>query len=157
MTGPIPHSYWVVPGRLVAGEYAGPHLERLLEAGVDTFFDLTEEGEYGLPEYRSLLPTGIGYRRFPTADFSCASDEAMAEVLDALERELRDGCVVYVHCYGGIGRTGTVIGCHLVRQGLAGQDALDRIAELRAELPNAYRRSPETEEQRQLVLRWRAD
>ena len=28
-----------------------------------------------------------------------------------------DGRKVYVHCWGGVGRTGTVVGCYLVRQG----------------------------------------
>ena len=49
---PIPNSYWVVPGRLLAGEYPGvtprrtmlENMHVLLDAGVTHFIDLTEEG-----------------------------------------------------------------------------------------------------------------
>jgi len=53
---PIPDSYWVNPGQLLAGEYprnlddasSRVKLQRLLEAGVTFFLDLTEAGESGL-------------------------------------------------------------------------------------------------------------
>jgi protein-tyrosine phosphatase len=64
---------------------------------------------------------------------------------------------VYVHCRGGIGRTGTVIGCWLARNGLTGQAALDRIAELRAGTPDGYTQSPETAAQRAFVLAFAAE
>jgi protein tyrosine phosphatase len=59
-----------------------------------------------------------------------------------------------VHCWGGVGRTGTVVGCWLVRHGLAGGDALARVEALRATTPKANRPSPETDTQRDLVRGW---
>jgi len=58
---PLPATYWVVPGRLLAGEHPGSQsradtmdrLRRFLVAGVTCFVDLTEPGE--LPSYESLL------------------------------------------------------------------------------------------------------
>ena len=73
-------------------------------------------------------------------------------MLDQIDGCLADGTPVYVHCWGGIGRTGTVIGCWLARNGFPGQAALDRIAELRAGTPDAYKRSPETPAQRAFVI-----
>ena len=61
---------------------------------------------------------------------------------------------MYVHCYGGIGRTGTVVGCWLRRQGLPGQEALDLIERLRRDTPDGWKPSPETSEQRRFVLDW---
>ena len=54
---PLADSYWVIPGRLLAGKYPGGknlrELERrlgpLLDAGFDGFLDLTEDGE--MPGY----------------------------------------------------------------------------------------------------------
>ena len=62
--GPIEDSYWIEPGKLLAGEYPGARdegearhkLRRLLDAGITLFIDLTEAGEYGLKPYASLLP-----------------------------------------------------------------------------------------------------
>lgn len=46
--------------------------------------------------------------RTPTVD-------QMRAILDAIDRAA--GSIVYVHCWGGHGRTGTVAGCYLVRHG----------------------------------------
>ena len=50
----------------------------------------------------------------------------MREILDHLRTRLDSGHKVYVHCWGGIGRTGTVVGCHLVEQGMTADQALEQ-------------------------------
>ena len=60
----------------------------------------------------------------------------------------------YVHCWGGIGRTGTLVGCYLVRRGMAGSDAIVELARLRAGTPDARYAAPARECQRQLILQW---
>ena len=83
------------------------------------------------------------------------SAEEMKCILDALDAALARGQVVYAHCYGGIGRTGTLVGCYLARHGMAqGEAAIAHIAELRRGTPDGWKRSPETEAQRQLVTSW---
>ena len=166
---PIPDSYWVQPGRLLAGEYPGAlqderarqKLRQLLEAGVSFFLDLTEEGEYGLKPYAPFLheeAAALGcsteHRRRPIRDMETPTQEEMAGILDTIDAALDAGHTVYVHCYGGIGRTGTVIGCYLVRHGMSGEEALEEIAGLRQGTPDGWKRSPETEPQRQMVQNW---
>lgn len=168
---PIPDSYWVVPGRLLAGEYPGARdpeearlkLRLLLDAGVGVFLDLTEEGEYGLKPYVSLakqeaahLGREVVHQRMPIRDQDTPSIEEMNEILDAIDAALEEGRTVYLHCWGGIGRTGTVVGCYLVRHGLNGRQSLDQIESLRAGTPDGWRRSPENDEQEAMVLGWPA-
>ncbi len=76
-------------------------------------------------------------------------------ILDTLDGALAAGHIVYLHCWGGIGRTGTVVGCHLVRHGMTSEQALAEIARLRRDTPDAGKVSPETPAQTRLVLRWR--
>ena len=160
--GPIPGSYWVEPGRLCAGEYpsssnpgaTAEKLRRIRDAGIDSFVDLTEEGEYGLAPYAEQLE-GLEYVRLSIPDFTVPSPERMREILDTIAEALDRGRTVYVHCYGGIGRTGTVVACHLIGRGATAREALDSIADWRRETPDAYRKSPETDEQRRFVERWR--
>jgi len=62
---------------------------------------------------------------------------------------------VYVHCWGGIGRTGTVVGCWLVRHGLDDGDPVRTIARLRRRTPDAWAASPQTAAQRAMVTEWK--
>lgn len=159
---PLPDSYWVVPGRLLAGEYPGApdeaearqKLGRVLGVGVDFFLDLTEEGERGLWPYSRLLPAGVLHRRLAIRDLSVPSREEAVAILDTVDAALRADRVVYLHCFGGIGRTGMVVGCYLVRHGAVGGEALTRIAALRAGTRDERIPAPETAEQRRLVLSW---
>jgi ADP-ribosylglycohydrolase/Swiss Army Knife protein, DSP-PTPase phosphatase domain len=77
-------------------------------------------------------------------------------LLSQLKVNVSAGTPSYVHCWGGIGRTGTVIGCWLVEHdAIDGNEALTRIADLRRGTPDGRRRSPETDEQCALVLGWK--
>ena len=161
--------YWVVPGRFLAGEYpahmdrplVGERLDALVQAGLDTFFDLTERGE--LEPYLPTLQARAGAQgrtvsqhRFPIADFGLPRPEQMRALLDAIDSALAEGRNLYVHCWGGIGRTGMTVACYLVRHGLDGAAALEQIAAWRAALPGSrfYPRSPETQEQVEFVQTW---
>jgi ADP-ribosylglycohydrolase/protein-tyrosine phosphatase len=167
LSTPIPNSYWVQPGRLLAGEYPGSmsradameRVQRLLAAGITSFVDLTEEGE--LPEYDTLLPElterRIRYKRMPVFDHSIPDSPAhMARILDLLDDELNAGQCVYLHCRAGIGRTGTAVGCHLIRRGLPNEAAYDHLQVLWKQCARSRRwpSIPETSEQVDFVLRW---
>ena len=84
------------------------------------------------------------------------SPQQTAGILDAIDKALEDGKNVYVHCWGGIGRTGTVVGCWLVRHGMTGDEALAEIAERWRGMEKRYRhpRSPQTQQQRRYVRSW---
>lgn len=167
---PMPETYWVIPGRLLAGEYPYSHfapeatrqrLDAFLEAGFNTFINLTCRGE--LEDYEILLDEEAGYYssaveclRFAIGDFGLPEPELMSAILDAIDVALGQERKVYLHCLGGIGRTGTVVGCYLVRHGFTGRQALRQLAEWWREVPKSVRhpRSPETASQANFVLRW---
>jgi atypical dual specificity phosphatase len=162
---PLPNSYWATP-LLLASEYPGaptapaaiPKLDALLAAGIRDFYDLTEAHE--LVPYEALLraraahaglaPESIRYRRLPIRDLDLPSAERLAEVLALLAESAAAGRPAVVHCWGGIGRTGTIVGCHLVQQyGLSGPEALTYIAREWQTVAKRDRapRSPETDAQ----------
>jgi protein-tyrosine phosphatase len=165
---PNTNTYWVSQ-RLLAGEYPGhwddavaqQRLQAYLASGVTCFVDLTQEGE--LAPYNLLLPerTASGqpivYQRMGIRDFSLPrSPQFMAAILDRIDEASAAGHVVYVHCWGGVGRTGIVVGCHLVRHGRSGEQALAEIARhwQTVEKRTRHPRSPETPEQTAYVRQW---
>jgi protein-tyrosine phosphatase len=78
----------------------------------------------------------------------------MTKILAYIDAEIVDGRPVYVHCWGGIGRTGTVIGCLLVERGTDPAEVPSQMSELRRHTQKALRVSPETRQQRQFVTSW---
>ncbi len=165
---PNDNTYWAGE-RLLAGEYPGhwddavarQRLQAYFDAGVTCFIDLTQEGE--LVPYRDLLPDhgpsgrSVLYQRMAIRDLGLPrSPEFMAAILDKIDQASAAGHTVYVHCWGGVGRTGTVAGCHLVRRGLSGDDALAEIARhwQTMEKRTRHPRSPETPEQMAYVRLW---
>jgi hypothetical protein len=161
---PLPNSYWVERGRLLAGEhpYGGSRdatrrrLELLLAAGVRSFLDLTQAGE--VPGYRELLPAEINYANLPIPDHSVPRKPAqMQEILRELRSAVTERAAVYVHCRAGIGRTGTTIGCYLRERGARPDAAVTELNRLWQQNARAaeWPRTPETNEQESYILDWR--
>lgn len=158
---PIPNSYWVEPGRLLAGEYPGPtrsesgRVQALLDAGITSFIDLTAEGE--LPPYDGGLGRNVLHRRFAIPDHSLpTSPEHFDSVMAAIDADLVEGRRVYVHCRAGIGRTGMAVGCYLIHRGLDGEAAFDKLQTLwqRCARARSWPMVPETEEQIRYLKSW---
>jgi hypothetical protein len=149
-----PPDHYVVEPRLLAGAHpaaggadAAAAVAALRALGVTAFVDLTAPGE--LPPY-----VRDGRHACPIGDFGVPTDDELTATLDLLDALLAAGETVYVHCHAGVGRTGTVVACRLVRHGATPAQALARIDELRADCRTAGRPSPETAAQRALVARW---
>ncbi len=162
-TQPIENCYWVAPGQFLAGEYprnfddesSPAKLAALAEAGIAAFIDLTEEGELR-PYSQWLNPETQSHQRFPIRDLSTpATVDLTTAILDTIDDHIANGRPVYLHCWGGVGRTGTIVGCWLARHGCPGAAALDRLRELWAQCPKSCsKESPERPAQRQYVRDW---
>jgi protein-tyrosine phosphatase len=165
---PDPNSYWVVPGKLLAGEYPGARdseearrrSKRFLAAGVRHFIDLTEVGE--LTPCAELLTeeeagSGTSYKRIPIRDGSVPEEpKTVAEIIAAIDRAITEGGITYVHCWGGIGRTGLAVACWLQERGQTPDEALADLADKWRSCAKSQRmpNSPQTPEQVRWVKEW---
>ncbi len=167
-----PQVYTIEEGRLYGGEYPGSwmideaeaRLRSLITLGVHTFIDLTApadrmepyegllselEGEFGVPLRRISLP-------IPDMGIPGAL-ETMREIMSTTRKSIEQAPAVYVHCWGGIGRTGLVVGCWLREQGYDPDAALKHVQHLHSSQMPKFRihpESPQTNEQRDYVRRW---
>jgi predicted protein tyrosine phosphatase len=167
---PFVNTYWVVPGQFLAGEHpmefdasiTVARLTALLDAGVRTFVNLTEEREK-MQNYSGLLRTMATDRRLeiqilqiPIPDRGVPSVELLKSILDAIDGSLTNKNPVFVHCFAGVGRTGTIVGCYLKRHGHAKeQDVIEKISGLRRLMPGGSEASPHTPEQIRIVKNWK--
>jgi hypothetical protein len=155
--------YWVVPGRLLAGEYpvgtdalkARARLAELRERRVNSYIDLTVEGE--LPPYRHLLPVHTKYLRFPIADEEIPADPIrfrglLLDIRAAIEAKR----CIYLHCRAGIGRTGLTVGCYLAQFGGDGAAALAELNQLwsQSERSLSWPKLPQTKAQAEYIRKW---
>jgi predicted protein tyrosine phosphatase len=166
---PNDNTYWISEN-FVAGEYptdkrgeleTRQKLRQYLDLGVNSFLDLTHEGEK-LP-YESILREEAGlkgfqveYKRFPIEDFGIPTKSQMKAILDHLDDAIERNKKAYVHCRGGIGRTGTTVGCFLVRHGNSGDEALEELQRMFQSSRRSHENptSPETAPQKAFVREW---
>ena len=158
---PIRNSY-IVMDRVYAGEYPGDLdnkkcLEKIRQFerfGITHFVDLTEKDE--LRPYSQLLPPEIQHVRFPIHDVSIPANVAsVKELIDNIQGILQENDTnkVYIHCWGGVGRTGTIVGCLLShRYNYDYNETMVALKKAFSDCPkSAHRVTPETDEQRDFI------
>ena len=93
----------------------------LLDRGVTTVACLLGDAEMPNELVAAYETAAVEVLRFPIADFGSPPDvQGLAALLDELLLRLAQRETVYLHCYAGIGRTGTVLACLLKHAGATG-------------------------------------
>ncbi len=111
----------------------------LLESAEERDLDLQAEPD-------EVRKQGLEFVSFPIPDRQVPRSEAkLAVALDNVSRTLSDGKNILVHCRQGVGRSGLVAACLLIRKGISPGAAVEVISAARG-VP-----VPETEEQREWI------
>ncbi len=125
-------------------------LKLFIDFGINCFLDLTESGE--MPPYAPLLPDHIGRCSFPIPNGSIPDGVGqVADMFRSLDKMLaaRPDVKLYIHCVGGVGRTGMMVACYYIY--FKGMTADEALAEMRRRFAShgrsAWMTAPETQAQ----------
>ncbi len=151
--------YWLDeswPGKLAvsarprAGEWLGDDVASWRRSGVSAVLSLlTPDEEKNLDllgEAAEVRTQGMHFTSFPIPDRQIPrSDAKWIEVLETVSDALSTGKNVLIHCRQGIGRSGLVAACLLVKKGMSPGAAIESVSAARGVS------IPETVEQRDWI------
>jgi protein-tyrosine phosphatase len=154
--------YWVDgpwPGKLAlaarprGGDWLQDELADWQRTGVHSILSLlTPEEERDLDlrdEANEARRLGLEFASVPIPDRQVPrSDAELGRALNNISETLSDGKNILIHCRQGVGRTGLVAACLLVKSGMSPSAAVDAVSAARGVAV------PETEEQRNWIERY---
>ena len=110
-------------------------LGQLTTLGVTTVVSLIEQHETRNDLDQRYRAAGLAVLRYPIRDYCAPADAAsFAGLLEDVATRLAAGERIYVHCIGGLGRTGTLLATWFVDRGMTADEA---IAFVRAARPGS--------------------
>ena len=127
----------ILPGRKDRGRDLGEDLAVLKAGGYQQIVCLITRDEferYGVKDLaQQYAASGFDVRYFPIPDQGVSQPDAMHATVDWMHEQLTAGRNVLLHCVGGLGRSGTVAACYLVKYGdLAPAAAIEAVRQARS-------------------------
>jgi len=120
---------WVERNRLAASGVprSNRQMEWMKNRGVDAVLDLTAaSGEAYRGHYQGV------YCNVKMIDHMPPTKTQLKVSVEFIERQIRHGHTVLVHCHGGLGRTGTVLACYLINErAMSADEAIEEVRRLR--------------------------
>ena len=121
----LPNFSWLVEHKLAALSY--PESEDAFtlvwKMGIRVLINLTEEPLPG----EILRKVGILTEHIPIVDFTAPTLKQVEQALAMIHFYLERNMPVAVHCIAGLGRTGTILACYLVGEGISADEAITAI------------------------------
>ncbi|MEK7413352.1 MAG: phosphotransferase [Planctomycetota bacterium] len=134
-SGPGRVGITLCPGRRDRGRKLDDDLQRLRELGVDRILCLLSNEELAWAGVADLQATaaarGFTFRQEPLLDQAPPSVAEAGALVAWLDQGMREGKTTVVHCFGGLGRAGTIAACLLVHRGDTARRAIDTVRSAR--------------------------
>lgn len=119
---------WLISDKLAGSGMptTSSEVEWVVKQGVKSIITMTEES---LPQ---SWTRDVKYLHVPTQDLSAPDMEQIDKAVEFIHERIQNEEPVMVHCAAGIGRTGTILACYLVKhQKLSAKDAIAQVRKKR--------------------------
>lgn len=122
--------YWLKPGQL--GGLPRPGIVAALDDDLAGLKRLGVTILVTLEEQQTVSPRVCGHvdihnRFFPIPDMQAPSEEDAAALCAEIAEYIESGEVIAIHCRAGLGRTGTILACQLVWEGVSPLHAFEEV------------------------------
>ena len=139
LTGRPDNLSWLIEGKLAGSAIptSKKEIEWMQEEGVKSIVTIREEA------LEFPLPSEMKYLHIHSNDMGVPEFDDLVKTVDFIHDRIVNDEPVMVHCLAGLGRTGTILACYLIKYKKMSAD--DAIQKVRDERPGSIQSFPQEE------------